>query len=282
MGTILKYGLIGGFSYGLHRASTAIAGAMGVCFGVVLLICVLGLIGGLVNWEYYDVTIRNLLALIGGVYALSMIGMLMSGQFGIALVQVVVLLLVVPTCQPTVTALLNRWDTPERRLERSLEIGCSQWGVGEDDRTADGYRNVYTIYVYSKVDGYCHFNHQEHEDLWKGQSYQHPSYTETAVPVDTVHSDVFDVHAENEYVRGALENIERLKAAAIHKTAATPAHHTHSMMDDLKNPWGWLFFLVCFVVQYIMWWREQNAREAAPKPDPHAWLAEGRKAAGLD
>ena len=147
MGTILKYALIGGAGYGIHRVCTAISGAFAVCFGVLLVICVVFLIGGLFDFEYDDVTIHNLLALIGGVCALGIIGMALSGQWFGALIALCVVLGVMGVCKPTVTAFLDRWDTPDRRFQERLESGCD------------------TYYLYSKVDGYCHFNHQYHEEL---------------------------------------------------------------------------------------------------------------------
>lgn len=272
MGTILKYALIGGAGYGIHRVCTAISGAFAVCFGVLLVICVVFLIGGLFDFEYDDVTIHNLLALIGGVCALGIIGMALSGQWFGALIALCVVLGVMGVCKPTVTAFLDRWDTPDRRFQERLESGCD------------------TYYLYSKVDGYCHFNHQYHEDSWR---LPRSGYVETMVPMDTDYVNTEGLlNPPPKPIRGALENIARLKAATTPKAASaapatvvTPEAPKRSFFDDVihnvTRPLPWIF-MVSFSALAICLEHRTNPLHARPR-NPHwslrhtlGWLRDGR------
>jgi hypothetical protein len=104
-------------------------------------------------------------------------------------------MIVVGLLQPVVRGFLAWWDTPERRFEQRMERAC-------------GYE-----YNYSPTDGYCHFDHDYHEDLLTTDNPNGHGYVERKVP---------SKRNDTGPAEGALENIQRLKEQAV---AAVSAPH---------------------------------------------------------
>jgi hypothetical protein len=176
--------------------------------GVILI-----LLFGLFDWTYYDDVIRSALALIGLLYFAGIAALLMEGQVGAALAAVVCLLIVTGLFQPVVSGFLARWDTPERQFTERMEQAC-------------GYD-----YIYSPQDGYCHFNHQDHDDLLETSNPNGHGYVEVKVPPNWHNTGSAE---------GALENIQRLKEQAAAVALAPPTG---------SSSWVWWI-----AVPAAVWW----------------------------
>ena len=261
MNVISKAAVAVGTGYVAGSGIKAIAGAPfaaiggAVALGFLIIVC-----GAIFDWTDLDRTIHYAGAIIGFISACAVIGLFWSGEVAPAVAIIVLGGLGWLVALPISHAIDQRWDTPERQTGEFLSKGCAY------------------VYTYSWTDGYCHFDHEFHEDVYR---IDHGAYAETLVP-----SDGFGL---GQPLPGARENIARLKAAATPEptpaTEATtkPVRMTFfgTVVYQLTRPVPWLIILAVGVFGYF-----QDRRKAAgvqqSEVDQHAWLAEGRRAAGLD
>jgi hypothetical protein len=221
--------VVAGLTYAVGSVARAVFEAPSTALFLTGIGIILILIFGLFDWTYYDDVIRIALVLIGWVYLAAVIGLFMTGRWGLAFSAMILLYIVMEACQPMVISFLGWWDTPERRFEQRMERAC-------------GYE-----YNYSPTDGYCHFDHDHHEDLLTTDNPNGHGYAERKVP-----PSLFG-HGPAE---GALENIQRLKQQA---AAATSLPEPHGFLASLAkryhaHPWLWWI-----AIATVIWWTIKKA-----------------------
>jgi len=223
---------VAGLTYAVGSVARGVFEAPGTALFLTGIGVILILIFGLFDWTYYDDVIRSVLVIIGWVYLAAVIGLLMAGQWGIAFAALILLYIIMATGQPMVSSFLAYWDTPERRFEQRMERAC-------------GYE-----YDYSPKDGYCHFDHEHHQDLLTTDNPNGHGYVERKVPLNWNNT----APAE-----GAMENIQRLK-----EQAAASAPEPHGFLGSLAWVW-WI------AVPAIIWWAIRKlfgAPREPPMTDP--------------
>src|ERR1700719_2026993 len=154
---------VAGLTYAVGSVVRGVAEAPGMALFLTGVGVILILIFGLFDWTYYDDVIRIALVGIGWVYLAAVVGLFMAGRWGLAFSAVILLYIVMEACQPMVISFLGWWDTPERRFEQRMERAC-------------GYE-----YNYSPTDGYCHFDHDHHDDLLTTDNPNGHGYADRAV-----------------------------------------------------------------------------------------------------
>jgi hypothetical protein len=214
--------VIAGLTYIIGSTARAVYEGLGTVVFLAGIAIILILVFGLFDWTYYDDVIRSALGLVGLVYFAWIVCALMAGQWGLAFLAVIVLAIVAEIFQPMVSGVLAWWDTPERRLEQRMEQAC-------------GYE-----YNYSPKDGYCHFDHENHEDLLTTDNPNGHGYVERKVPPNWNDSGPAE---------GALENIQWLKQAP----------EPHGFFASLAWVW-WLG------MPAIIWWVVKKLFAASHKP----------------
>ena len=155
--------------------------APGGAFFIAIVVIVLILVGGLLDWSYYDDVLRVVLVILGWIFLAAVAGLFLMGEPILGFAGLVVLFLIMEAGQPLVSNVLSWWDTPERRFEQQMDTACY---------------SAFGHYEFRPSDGYCH-RFDDDEDRPK-----------IIVPPDPDHSE--------RTAKGALENIQRLKEQAAH------------------------------------------------------------------
>jgi hypothetical protein len=221
--------VVAGLTYAVGSVARGVSEAPGTALFLTGIGIILILVFGLFDWTYYDDVIRIGLVVIGWVYLAAVIGLFMTGRWGLAFSAMILLYIVMEACQPMVISFLGWWDTPERRFEQRMERAC-------------GYE-----YNYSPTDGYCHFDHEHYEDLLTTDSPNGHGYVERKVPPS------LSGHGPAE---GALENIQWLKQQT---AAAASLPEPHGFFPSLAkryhaHPWLWWI-----AIATVIWWTIKKA-----------------------